>query len=600
LEKKSGVQPSASLPPPREDLAEGPTPASEAAGGAFGRILTERGLATQEDLERCLAIQQQRAKRGDFVRLGAILVEEGILTPPQVAEILQQQAITVLACENCGAQYNVRRFSPLKHYDCRRCHGRLVVPTGKLENVSVQDAVEDPSKTAQVKQPGRPFKTTDAYQVALATDTSKIRQTRMLGRYEILGEIARGGMGVIYKGRQLDLDRVVALKTLRADESRRDDSHERFRREARAIAALRHPNIVAVHDVGEFESIPYFTMEFIEGLPLDRRIMKGPLPPREAISLLAPIAEAIHYCHTEGVVHRDLKPANIIVDAHGVPFLVDFGIAKRKAERGKDLDDKDELLGSIPYMPPEYVEGAAYDERCDVYSFGVVLYEVLAGHEKFPFFDHSTTRLLEKIAREPPVAITERIHELDDDLSAIVMKAIARDRADRYPTAGAFAHDLRSWLRGNPVAARPRGRFELALREAKRQAPSAFALVLACTTVGFGGLALMRDRAFREALRELDVQKSEVTAAALDRDAAICRALFDTARAREESGNPLRAIESLDEAVRRFAPLASEIPTVADVYALRGKLRLARGDKRGDDDLDRASRLDPRFRRSQH
>src|SRR5947209_4690166 len=140
LEKK-GAQPALPAPAGADDSA-GP-------GGAFGRILVERRLATDAQLERCLAIQMARAKKGDFARLGAILVEEGILTPPQVAEILQQQAITVLQCEACGAQYNVRRYSPVKEYECARCHGKLVPPQGKLSSVSVQDAVEEPRlKTA--------------------------------------------------------------------------------------------------------------------------------------------------------------------------------------------------------------------------------------------------------------------------------------------------------------------------------------------------------------------------------------------------------------------------------------------------------------------
>ncbi|HZV00278.1 MAG TPA: protein kinase [Planctomycetota bacterium] len=590
--EKKGAQPAPTPIPPAE--------AQSGPGGAFGRILVERGLATDAQLEKCLAIQMARAKKGDFVRLGAILVEEGILTPPQVAEVLQQQAITVVACEACGAQYNVSHYSPLKQYECRRCHGRLVPPQqGKLQNVNVQDAVEEarsPNKTLGKGVPALPGSETVRVPVDV-TGTGKIRQRRSLGRYEILGEIARGGMGVIYKARQLDLERVVAVKTLRADEAKREDAMERFRREARAIAALRHPNVVAVHDVGQVEEIPYFTMEFIEGLPLDRRLVRGPLEGKEAIEILAPIAEALHYCHGEGVVHRDLKPANIIVDSHGHPFLVDFGIAVRKAERGPDLDSKDELLGSIPYMAPEYVDGAAYDERCDVYSFGVVLYEILCGHEQFPYFDASTTRLLEKISSGAPVDIRERFPSIDEDLACVVMKAIARNRDERYPTAGALAQDLRAYRRGDPVSANPLSQLQLLSRQLKKQAPPAVAIVLAVTTVAFAAWGFRSAHSRDEALRNVELLKSDVEAARRDRDAEIARQLFATSRAYEEAGKTDKAIGALTSAIDKLRPYGSGMPLLAEAFDRRGVLRLACGQIEGEDDRVQAGRLDPRFAR---
>ena len=588
---KKGVQPTP-LPASAEDANAGP-------GGAFGRILVERGLATEDQLERCLGIQMSRAKKGDFVRLGAILVEEGILTPPQVAEILQQQAITVLVCEACGAQYNVRRYSPVKQYECRRCHAALVpLKGGRLVNVAVQDAVEEARSPHGTKLAAPTLLEPEGGTVRIPTDvtgTGKIRQKRSLGRYEILGEIARGGMGVIYKARQLDLERVVALKTLRAEEAKRDDAMERFRREAQAVAQLRHPNVVAVHDVGVFEDIPYFTMEFIEGLPLDRRVLRGPLDGKEAFTILAPIADALHYCHGEGVVHRDLKPANIIVDAHGAPFLVDFGIARRKNERGRELDSKDELLGSIPYMAPEYVDGGAYDELCDVYSFGVVVYEVLSGHEQFPYYDRSTTRLLQKIAEGPPVDIRERLPDIDEDLACIVMKAIARDRKDRYATAAAFAADMRAFTRGDPVNANPLSQVERRWRTIKKQAPPALAIVLAVTTVLCAAAALAQSRARHELESDLQVMRDDVLQARRERDEGVARALLQAAKAYEEAGKTDAAIKSLGEAIDRLNPYGAEMPLLAEALFRRGKLRIACGQVEGEDDVARARRLDSRF-----
>ncbi len=598
--EKKGAQPAPT--PSAPSPAGGDTNAGP--GGAFGRILVERGLATEAQLEKCLAIQMARAKKGDFVRLGAILVEEGILTPPQVAEILQQQAITVLACEACSAQYNVRRFSPLKEYECRRCHGRLVQPTGKLLNVAVQDAMEEaaPKRVAALGTLGKGAVLTDEEKGGTVripvevTGTGKIRQRRSLGRYEILGEIARGGMGVVYKARQLDLERVVALKTLRAEEAKRDDAMERFKREAQAVAGLRHPNVVAVHEVGVTEEIPYFTMEFIEGLPLDRRIVRGPLDGKEACAILAPIADALHYCHGEGVVHRDLKPANIIVDSHGVPFLVDFGIAVRKNERGKNLDSKDELLGSIPYMAPEYVDGSAYDELCDVYSFGVVLYEVLSGHEQFPYYDRSTTRLLEKIADGPPVDIRERVPTMDPDLAAIVMKAIARDRTLRYANASDLAKDLVAFQKGDAVLANPLSALQTKWRAVRKQAPPLLAIILAATTVLGAAFGISRESARMNAENDLRYLRGEIEQARRERDQEIVRSLLREAQVLESVGKTDRAIATLTEIVNRFGGSAVDMPQLfAEALHRRGKLRIACGQIEGEDDLTRAVRLDPRL-----
>ena len=406
--------------------------------GSFGRIVIDFGFMSVEQLDEALRIQAERQERGDFARLGHILVEKGYLTPGQVQEVLEAQKIVILLCGGCGTQYNIRGYSPRFHYECPRCHGEL--KPGTVDSVMVEDQLQAKHTDTKVLLT-RPDE----------TNTAKIRMLKRLGKYEILGEIARGGMGIIYKALQPDLDRIVAVKTLRQEELGKDDASQGFMQEAQAVAQLRHPSIVGVHEVGQFRGIQYFTMDFIEGLPLDRMLLREPLEPHRAVEVVLAIAEALQYAHRKGVVHRDLKPANIIVASEdGSPFLVDFGIAKKIATEGPRqlYDEEEDLLGSIPYMAPEYVEGSAYDELCDLYSLGVVLYESLAGGNSLPYYDDDTRRFLEKIITCEFKPITEWVPGLDPELVNIVERMIcARDR--RYPSMNAAARALRRWLVAN-------------------------------------------------------------------------------------------------------------------------------------------------------
>ncbi|MGE0710578.1 MAG: serine/threonine protein kinase [Planctomycetota bacterium] len=411
--------------------------------GSFGRIVLDLGFMTIDQLDAAIAAQQERQGRGDFARLGHILVERGDLTPSQVQEVLEAQKIVILTCSGCEARYNIRGYSPRFHYECPRCHSELV--PGQVQSVAVEDQL-------QVKH-------TDTHALLTRPDeessnTAKIRMLKRLGKYEILGEIARGGMGIIYKARQPDLERIVAVKTLRQEELTKPESAEQFIQEAHALAQLRHPSIIGVHEVGTFRGIQYFTMDFIEGLSLDRLLLRAPLEPRRAVEVVLAIADALEYAHRRGVVHRDLKPANIIVASEdGSPFLVDFGIAKKIATDGPRqlYDEEEDLLGSIPYMAPEYVEGAAYDELCDLYSLGVVLYESLAGANALPYFDDDTRKFLEKIITCDFRPIAEWVPGLDPDLVAIVERMIC-ERERRYPSMNAAVRALRRWLVANDTA----------------------------------------------------------------------------------------------------------------------------------------------------
>jgi serine/threonine-protein kinase len=208
-----------------------------------------------------------------------------------------------------------------------------------------------------------------------------------VGDYEILGEIGRGGMGVVYKARHRRLGRVVALKMLLGGHFAHREQRERFRAEAEAVARLQHPNIVQLFEAGECdaggEPRPYFTLEFVEGGSLAERLAGRPLPPAEAAGWLESLAGAVHYAHTQGVIHRDLKPANVLMTRDGRPKVCDFGVARVLSESGrKTLSGM--ILGTAEYMAPEQAEGKGTPgPACDVYALGVILYEMLAGRPPF-------------------------------------------------------------------------------------------------------------------------------------------------------------------------------------------------------------------------
>ncbi len=581
--------PTASLerPPASGDPAPSPpAPAGDAPPPSFGQVLLDMGLLTARQLDRALEVQRERSRRGDFARLGHILVEQGFLTPEQVQEVLEAQAIRVVECEACGARYNVRGWSPQRGLPCTKCRGELR-PVQHLADVTVQDQLEGQSGSTTVRLRERD----------VDSNTARIRSLRILGKYQILGEIARGGMGIIYKARQLDLERTVALKTLRQEELAKPGAAERFRGEAQAVAGLRHPNIVAVHEVGTHDGIEYFTMQFIEGLALDRIALRERLTPVRAVEVVLPIAEALEYAHRHSVVHRDLKPANIIIDPDGVPFLVDWGIAKRITQR-LDRDDEEDLLGSIPYMAPEYVEGAAYDERCDLYSLGVVLYEVLAGPGCLPYYDDDTRRFLERIMKEPPRPITERLPDLDPELARIVGRMIA-PRAARYAATGEAVADLRRWLAahvaplpGPPVEGPPS-------REPGGARGVGAAALIAAVGVGAAGFAAAAWMSLQLEAMRATLETSQDELSEVRRELRLTRGhdLLAQARAAAAADDLPRALERCDEAIRSSEgalgadPGARGRQLLADLLALRADVRFRMGLPGVEDDRRRADEL---------
>lgn len=276
---------------------------------------------------------------------------------------------------------------------------------------------------------------------------------RFFGDYELLSEVARGGMGVVYRAKQISLNRVVALKMILAGRLAQKEDVVRFRAEAESAAGLSHPNIVAVFDVGEVGGQHFFSMEFIEGKSLAQRLSNGPLPTREAARITRRIAGAIHYAHVRGILHRDLKPSNIIMDPNGEPQITDFGLAKRL-----DTDSKQTrtgaILGTPSYMSPEQAQGRNEElgPPSDIYSVGAILYELLTGRP--PFKAASPLDTVMQVINNDAVPPTLLNPEVDADLENILLKCLEKEPALRYASAEALAADLERYLAGESIQAR--------------------------------------------------------------------------------------------------------------------------------------------------
>ena len=345
--------------------------------------------------------------------------------------------------------------------------------------------------------------------------------------YVVLGPIARGGMGAVFRARQLQPERDVALKVMLPQLASDAEMRARFYIEARAMAALEHPGILPVYEVGEANGSPFFSMKFVSGGTLAQRLRNGPLAPREAAGLVLRIARAVHFAHQRGVLHRDLKPANFLFDESGSVFVSDFGLAKLPfGKEDAGLTRTGAFLGTPHYMPPEALSGSAAGTTVsgDLYSLGAVLYECLCGC--VPHGRHeSIAPLLRAIVEEPiPMPSTLRAG-IPRDLQTICLKALERSPASRYASAADFADDLENWLGGRPIAARRTGAAERLWFWARRHPlPAGLAAALAITTATGAVLLTVSHRERGIALEEARRQ--------------LRRALIDQARSQRLLGAP--------------------------------------------------------------
>ncbi len=299
--------------------------------------------------------------------------------------------------------------------------------------------------------------------------------------YDVLRVLGRGGMGVVCRARDRLLGREVALKLIHSGVLASDEELRRFRIEAEAVASLRHPNLIVIHEAGEADGQPYFTMTLADGGTLARRLSdKGPLEAPIAARLVQQIAEAVHHAHTRGVLHRDLKPANILFDHEGQPIVSDFGLARFT---GADSVTKSgALLGTPAYLAPEVASGkASHTTSSDVYALGVILFESLTG--RTPFENEAPLALLKAITEDEPPRPSSLVDGIDRDLEAVCLRALEKDPSRRYPSSEALATDLGRWLADEPVTARHPPITESVWRWAERHQTRAVLYFMAALTV---------------------------------------------------------------------------------------------------------------------
>jgi WD40 repeat protein len=316
------------------------------------------------------------------------------------------------------------------------------------------------------------------------------RVLHYLGDYQLLEEVGRGGMGVVYRARQVSLDRQVAVKMILHGHLASEDQLHRFQMEAATTAQLRHPNIVEVFEVGEDQGQAYFAMEFIPGVTLGDRVRSGPLPPRECAAYLTVVARAVQHAHDLGVLHRDLKPSNILLDQDGRARVTDFGLSKRLGGP-IDITLSGQTFGTPAYIPPEQVAArrGAVTVRSDVYSLGSILYHLLTGRP--PFHGAGEAETLRAVLEEEPLAPRTINPGIPRDLETICQRCMAKEPARRYGSAAALADDLDRWMDGLPIEARPARAPERLWLWARRRPAIALLSTLCVLAVVFGTAGIL-------------------------------------------------------------------------------------------------------------
>jgi hypothetical protein len=466
----------------------------------FASIAVEKGLLKEPHLREALEHRAESEKQGPKKELMDVLLEKGTFPTTAFGDVLTAKKDILKPrtsrCPGCGIRFSMSAFREGMRIRCKKCRRIFLIGKGFEPRIPSEPSEKTPAReapadragtppdgpsdfdaesgvftegpppesppTLEVPKVGGPAPADDEARTVPPEDVDFVPPSQVdpagpvkefLGKYMVLGEIARGGMGIVFHARDLQTFQEVAIKVLIAGEAATKNQLSRFQREIRNMQKLSHPGIVKILEVGEYQGRQYYTMEYLSGGSLKKIIREEDVSARRAAQILLEVAGAVSYAHTEGVVHRDLKPENILLNDHGQFKVADFGLAK---DLGKDalLTREGSALGTPAYVPPEQAQGKVreMDHRSDIYSLGAILYELLTG--KPPFTGGSRLEVLVRVVDQEPRPPRQVNRRVPAELQAVCLKAMAKRKRDRYQVLEDFRADLRRFLAGRAVEAK--------------------------------------------------------------------------------------------------------------------------------------------------
>jgi len=437
----------------------------------IGEEAINKGFISTEQFYTVCKLQQQLAEKDEKFSIAEVMLQEGLLEQDQVDQIIlwaksqhdRQQNLGDFTVDGVQSSIHATNISDLGDFTVDAV--QTSIPTTHISNLEdfTVDAVQTSIPTTNVSNLEDSVNSVQAV-TAPENSTNQPQQSNAMkkveqqfGRYKIIEEIGRGSIGRVYKTLDTQLQRAVALKVLLQAGSPKRNA--RFLREAKATAKLHHPNIITLHDIGEEKGVLFFTMDFIEGQSLKEFAKSTSMSMRQIATIMAKIADAIHYAHRRGVIHRDIKPANIMIQKDYEPKVMDFGLAKL-ADSSQKLSQSGMVMGTLNYMPPEQAEGklSRIDARSDVYALGAVLHELLTGRP--PVSGNTVAQILQQIISPDSIpSIRNKHRRIPENLEAICLKALKKKKRERYSSAHLMAKDLHgfidNFLQGAPTSEPP-------------------------------------------------------------------------------------------------------------------------------------------------